>query len=230
MAVTQADIDRLEASAQELEMQGYFERARGGDKRACSLFTRFAVYVTNPTGDPEDFGWLSKSPGEAQHDGFSVDAACFSASLSDRRNVIDIIVGAELPGARVEASDPKERRENNRWVKPQRLSDEDMKYLKAGGMPVPQPPPAVVLPPPRDEALDEMKRLDEYYKSPEGLQRPSGLSLEGKPDFEGIAAWYLDVYQRERMAGKSREEARAKYVSDIRHSDEWKAKHPGETP
>lgn len=91
----------------------------------------------------------------------------------------------------------------------------------------PQPAPVV---PGREEALDEMNWLDWYYTAPEGLQRPNGLSLNGKPDFLGIAAWYLDVYQQERIKGKSRADARAKYVSDIRHSDEWKQKHPGETP
>lgn len=95
----------------------------------------------------------------------------------------------------------------------------------------PQPqPPVVVQPPGREEALDEMRWLDGYYAAPEGLQRPNGLSLNGKPDFEGIAAWYLDLYQRERMAGKTRADARAVYVSAIRHTDEWKRKHPGETP
>ena len=93
-----------------------------------------------------------------------------------------------------------------------------------------QQPPMPTQPPGREEALDEMNWLDRYYASPEGLQRPNGLSLNGKPDFEGIAAWYLDVYQRERMKGRSRADARAAYVSDIRHSDEWKQKHPGETP
>lgn len=91
-------------------------------------------------------------------------------------------------------------------------------------------PPAIVLPPGREEALDELNWLDGYYSAPEGLQRPNGLSLNGKPDFEGVAAWYLDVYQRERLIGNTRALARASVVSDIRHSDEWQAKHPGETP
>ena len=85
-------------------------------------------------------------------------------------------------------------------------------------------------PPGREEALDELKWLDGFYQAPEGLQRPQGLSLNGKPDFEGVAAWYLDVYQRERMAMKSRADARAAYVTLIRQSAEWRAKHQGETP
>lgn len=92
------------------------------------------------------------------------------------------------------------------------------------------PQPVIPVVPGREEALDEMKWLDGYYASPEGLQRPNGLSLNGTPDFEGIAAWYLDVYQQARIHGKSRADARAAYVSDIRHSSEWQAKHPGETP
>lgn len=94
--------------------------------------------------------------------------------------------------------------------------------------PVPQPPSGVV--PGREEALDEMKWLDGYYAAPEGLQRPNGLSLNGKPDFEGLAAWYLDIYQNERLKGRTREEARAAYVKLIRHSGEWQGKHPGVTP
>lgn len=113
--------------------------------------------------------------------------------------------------------DPSFYRPNNPWVQ------------RSGTVPVPIPPTVPVVPG-REEALDEMNWLDAYYKSPEGLQRPNGLSLNGKPDFEGIAAWYLDVYQKERIKGRNRADARATYVNDIRHSDEWKQKHPGETP
>lgn len=101
--------------------------------------------------------------------------------------------------------------------------------VNPNSIPAPVPVPAAQ-PPGRDEALNELNWLDAYYMAPEGLQRPEGLSLQGAPDFEGIAAWYLDVYQRARMAGKSKEDARAAYVKEIRSSAEWRAKHPGETP
>jgi hypothetical protein len=95
-------------------------------------------------------------------------------------------------------------------------------------------PPPAILPPGREEALDELNWLHAYYKAPEGLQRPDGLwrpdTVPPGPDFEGISAWYLDVYQRERMAGRSRADARAAYVAQIRRSAEWQAKHPGVTP
>jgi hypothetical protein len=101
-----------------------------------------------------------------------------------------------------------------------------------GGGEVPVPPPVTVVVPGREEALDEMNYLHQYYKAPEGLQRPQGLWRDdlGTPDFEGIAAWYMDVYQQDRIKGKSRAEARADYVNQIRNSAEWKAKHPGQTP
>jgi hypothetical protein len=95
----------------------------------------------------------------------------------------------------------------------------------------PKPPPTVTpVVPGREEALDEMVYLDRFYAAPNGLQRPDGLSIGGRPDFEGIAAWYLDVYQQARVKGANRAEARAAYVNQIRNSDEWKRKHPGETP
>lgn len=94
-----------------------------------------------------------------------------------------------------------------------------------GPIPAPQPPPQATVPPGREEALDELKWLDAYYASPEGLQRPHGLSLGGEPDFEGIAAWYLDVYQVARMQMKSRAESRAAVVAAIQQTDEWKLKH-----
>src|SRR4051812_13393288 len=50
--------------------------------------------------------------------------------------------------------------------------------------------------------------LHEFYKSPEGLQRPEGLWIEGHPDFVGIGAWVFDVYLMERLQGQSEEQAR----------------------
>jgi len=134
--------------------------------------------------------------------------------------VVDVIVGAggtnPQPGWTVFTTAVEG---SGAWVTP-----------GTGTIPPPQPPAVVPVVPGREEALDEMTWLDAYYAAPEGLQRPNGLSLNGKPDFEGIAAWYLDIYQQERIKGKNRADARAAYVTQIRHSDEWKQKHPGETP
>lgn len=92
----------------------------------------------------------------------------------------------------------------------------------------PVPPQMPVLD--RGEFFREMHALDRYYAASEGLQRPEGLSLGGRPDFEGLAAWIFDVFLNRRLRGESVEAARAAYVHDIRQSVEWQQKHPGEQP
>lgn len=77
----------------------------------------------------------------------------------------------------------------------------------------------------RGELLAVMERLDRFYAAPEGLQRPLGLSLNGRPDFLGIAAWVVDVYWGRRMAGDSPEKAWERVLYEIQQTDEWKAKH-----
>jgi hypothetical protein len=70
--------------------------------------------------------------------------------------------------------------------------------------------------------------LDDFYKSPEGLQRSEGLWIRGHPDFEGISVWVFDVYLRHRLRGEAEEQARQAVVDAIRQSDEWRTKHGGE--
>jgi hypothetical protein len=77
----------------------------------------------------------------------------------------------------------------------------------------------------RDEFLDAMNRLDAFYRAPEGLQRPDGLSIAGGPDFLGIAAWIFDVYLSERLRGASANAAWQLTENAIRATDEWRRKH-----
>lgn len=79
----------------------------------------------------------------------------------------------------------------------------------------------------RAEVMAAGQWLHEYYRSDEGLTRPEGLWLDGRPDFDGIGAWLFDVYLVERLGGASDEQARQKIVEAIRASEEWRAKHPG---
>src|SRR3954467_10451189 len=55
----------------------------------------------------------------------------------------------------------------------------------------------------------EIKRvmtwLDGFYRSPDGLQRPEGLWINGHPDYEGLSVWVFDVYLRRRLKGDSEE-------------------------
>jgi hypothetical protein len=75
----------------------------------------------------------------------------------------------------------------------------------------------------------EMQRamtwLNDFYKSPDGLQRPEGLWIGGHPDFEGLSVWVFDVYLRHRLKGEPEEQARQAVVDAIKQSDEWRTKH-----
>ena len=77
----------------------------------------------------------------------------------------------------------------------------------------------------------EMQRamtwLNDFYKSPDGLQRPEGLWIGGHPDFEGLSVWVFDVYLRHRLKGEPEEQARQAVVDAIKQSDEWRTKHRG---
>jgi hypothetical protein len=75
----------------------------------------------------------------------------------------------------------------------------------------------------RGEYLAAMARLDEAYRTE--LLRPDGLSLGGRPDLLGIAAWIFDVYLNERLRGEHPEKAWELVLRAIRDSDEYRRKH-----
>lgn len=76
----------------------------------------------------------------------------------------------------------------------------------------------------RSEFFRTLHRLDIFYKSWNGLQRPAGLSVNGAPDFEAIAAWVFGVYLNARLDNKSPEEAWDRIVGTIRSTVEWQSK------
>ena len=78
----------------------------------------------------------------------------------------------------------------------------------------------------RAEFLQALERLDAFYRAPEGLQRPAGLSIAGAPDFPGIAAWIFDIYLNARLAAQTPQVAWTRVVTAIEASDEWQQKHP----
>ncbi len=82
----------------------------------------------------------------------------------------------------------------------------------------------------RTDFLDAMERLHALYMSPMGLQRTGGLSLGGRPDFQGIATWIFDLYLAARSRGFSANQAFQIVTADVTRSQEWLDKHPGETP
>ena len=78
----------------------------------------------------------------------------------------------------------------------------------------------------RGDFLDAMERLDAFYRSPLGLNRSNGLSINGRPDFLGIAQWIFDIYLAGRSAGMSQDMSFGCVVVDITQSGEWRTKHP----
>jgi hypothetical protein len=79
----------------------------------------------------------------------------------------------------------------------------------------------------RGDLLLAMERLHAFYMSRIGLHRPQGLSIDGKPDFLGIAQWIFDVYMPARSGGFSAEGAFDIVIAAITNTDEWRQKNPG---
>ena len=80
----------------------------------------------------------------------------------------------------------------------------------------------------REEMVAAVQWLDDFYRSADGLQRPTGLWRPdlNKPDGEAIGVWILDVYLQARLAGKSDTEARQTVMDQVKGTDEWRLKHP----
>jgi hypothetical protein len=76
-----------------------------------------------------------------------------------------------------------------------------------------------------NEMTDTLEWLDQFYASPEGLQRPDGLVKNGHIDFDGISQWLFRVYLEERSVEADPRTARANVEKAIRGTPEWKEKH-----
>jgi hypothetical protein len=82
----------------------------------------------------------------------------------------------------------------------------------------------------RGDFLQAMERLHAFYMSRYGLQRVEGLSIGGRPDFQGIATWIVDIYLGARSAGFSTEGAFDIVIAAITRTEEWAEKNPGRVP
>lgn len=130
-----------------LEAEGFFERARTGDKRGASLFARLAAYRMNPTGDRSSFGWLRKGGG-TMVDGYAEDAIVYGDGPTTNNNVVDMVVGAGAPGASIGWQIKPRRVGVDVWEAPRDLTPDEYAYLGGrptvgtGGAPPPPPPAA----------------------------------------------------------------------------------------
>jgi hypothetical protein len=68
----------------------------------------------------------------------------------------------------------------------------------------------------RDQFYVELREINEFYASFDGLQRPGGMVINGAADVEALGAWGYNL-----MLGKTVEQCK----NEIRNSFEWKAKH-----
>jgi hypothetical protein len=80
----------------------------------------------------------------------------------------------------------------------------------------------------RLDFLSAMQDLDRVYVGE--LHRANGLSIGGRPDFLGIAAWIFDVYLSGRATGYTQGEAFYNVRAWISQSDEWRSKNPAMQP
>ena len=81
----------------------------------------------------------------------------------------------------------------------------------------------------RADMLMAMERVHGFYMSKMGLHRAQGLSIDGRPDFLGIAQWIFDIYLPARSAGFNTQGAMDIVVATITRTDEWRQKNPGRT-
>ena len=215
MSVPQDQLQRAITAARAREAQGYFTKVKAGDQKAASLFVRLVVLDLNPSGKESDFGWLSKSPGETQVDGFAEDAICYTADPSNRENVLDMVNGAGAPNASIGGA-VKPRREHNHWVKPVPLSQDQLDYLLEGAQPEPGPAPII----PSYEALGG----DAFFRAMIGVPLQADYLMAGQTLNDGSAVWFSrTTYSL--MAALAGSNGAPVDVNGIvkKHRNEWRA-------
>jgi Astacin (Peptidase family M12A) len=82
----------------------------------------------------------------------------------------------------------------------------------------------------RAEFLVVLEWLNAFYASRYGLQCPNGLSLEGRPDFVGIAQWIFGSYLPARASGFDITPTFHLVIAEITASEEWRQKNPTPQP
>lgn len=148
MNPTPEDVKRAVEVATTLQQQGYFTRVKQGDETAASYFARLVASTVNPTGNPHDWGWLSKPAGGFNVDGYADGAIVFGNNHADLNNVLKIVtqVGSNNPNAIQIGSSVQPRRTEDVWAMPVPLPAALRSYLLNGGEPIPIQPPSPSMP------------------------------------------------------------------------------------
>jgi hypothetical protein len=157
-------------------------------------------------------GYYQSSEGLGRSQGLSLDGKPDFEALSAW--VFDVFLNSRLSGLDAETS--------RRNVAHAIQQTTEWRLNHAGAAIVPEASYQRVLNFDRRELLQAMYRLDVFYKSWNGLQRPNGLSQDGKPDFEGVAVWVFGAYLNARLSGQGPEQAWDNVVAQIRAGGEWR--------
>lgn len=196
-----------------LEDAGCFRRAAAGDQRAASYFVRAAAQMANPSGaNPASWGWLSKSGGESQVDGYAEDALCLGSDPANLSNVYDFVGGTGAPGARIlYTAGPSPRRSSNVWVAPRPLTATEAAYigLGSGGVPQPEPKPK---PQPKKPYPS-----DGFFINAVGVPLEADMALAGQALNAGSATWFARTIWDHVNEGMTIEDSVKK------HRAEWRA-------
>lgn len=211
--------DRKKAAveiAHALQRTGYFTRVQTGDERAASLFARLVALKANPTGKTSDFGWLRKTGGGFNVEGFADGAIVFGADPNDRHNVLKIVTQIGTDHAGIGDAD-QERREEDIWFKPHSLTFEELRYLNSshedgtipGGLPS-MPTTAVADFPPRDLVGRFFNTLNERYRIGGRRDRTVGGNQPLHIDNEGLFVW-LSEFMRHYVVDHPTKTAEERY-------------------
>lgn len=178
-----------------------------------------------------NWGHLRKYGAQTQIDGRAEDSALYKGGNAPHQSV-DFVAAANSPSANPSWNPDTPRYADKDWADPtlpEFAVKDNSNTGSTGGTGNTEPKViikevVIVKPlPSRNELRDELAYLHGFYR--DGLKRPEGIWINGAPDFEGIAAWFLDTYINARLQGKSPEEARKLYVDAIMQSEEWHQKH-----
>jgi hypothetical protein len=171
--------------------------------------------VSTLHGLDKNFGHLKKKSGQTQVHGHGEDATLYKFS-DGTAQAVDFIGGAggtnPRPAWGLDSSGPIYKHSD--WLSPTE---------HAAAEQAPPPGPTIK---PREQFYFENLQLNGFYASQAGLQRPGGMvkhDQEGRAvaDVEAMGAWAYDL-----MLGASVQDC----IKAIRQSDEWRSKHPNETP
>jgi hypothetical protein len=179
----------------------FIGKTRGESQHVPQGFIEHVVNGHVITGVSHDALWVN----DAQYD-FVIAANDTNRPIFDSDN--DATKRRIKASPTANAVDPKWWRSNN---PPVELNLDDANFP-----PVLEPPTSGFRLKDRDTFYRELREINAFYASPDGLRRYGGMVINDHADVEALGSWGYDL-----MTGKSVEECK----ESIRRSIEWRSKH-----